>query len=138
MHPRERTGKPIHSIRRTNPSHISKHPIQHRDLREARCEGRRHLYAKEQARRDLHVVPELEVGGELDALCGADVAVGHEDHVCDGAAGEERAACELVDEVGGGVLVGYGGDDAGGDEEEGAQAEGEEEAVPGEVNGVAG
>lgn len=82
-------------------------------------------------------MPELEVGGELDALRGADVAVGHEDHVCDGAAGEERAAGDLVDEVGGGVLVGDCGDDAGGDEEEGAEAEGEEEAVPGEVDWVA-
>ena len=69
---------------------------------------------------------------------GADVAVCYEDHVCDGAAGEEGAAGELVDEVGGGVLVGDCGDDAGGDEEEGAEAEGEKEAIPGEVDWVAG
>lgn len=36
------------------------------------------------------------------------------------------------------MLVGDCGDDAGGDEEEGAEAESEEEAVPGEVDWVAG
>lgn len=71
-------------------------------------------------------MPQLQIRRELDALRGADVAVGHEDHVCDGAAGEEGAAGDLVNEVGGGMLVGDCGDDAGGDEEEGAEAEGEE------------
>lgn len=93
--------------------------------------------AEEQAGRDLHVVSQFEVGGELDALCGADVAIGYKDHVGYGATWEERATRELVDEVGGGVLIGYCGNDASGDKEDGAEGKGEKETVPGEMNRVA-
>lgn len=68
---------------------------------------------------------------------GGDVAVGDEDHVGDGTAGKDGAADELADEVDGGVLVGDGHDDADGDEENGADAEGEKETIPGEVDWVA-
>jgi len=134
---RERAREAIQRVGRADTRHVREHPVQHGDLRERREQRRGHLHGEERARRDLHVVPELEVRGELDALRRRDVAVGHEDHVGDGAAGEERAAGELADEVDGGLLVGDGGDDADGDEEEGADGEGEEEAVPGEMDGVA-
>lgn len=80
---------------------------------------------------------ELEVGGELQPLGRGDVAVGDEDHVGDGAAGEDDTADELADEVDGGMLVRDGLHDADGNEEDGADGQGEEEAVPGEVDGVA-
>lgn len=79
---------------------------------------------------------EFEVGGELDTLGGGDVAIGDEEHVCDGAAGEDGTADELADEVDAGVLVGDGHDDAVGDEEDGAEEEGEKEAVPWEVDWI--
>ena len=62
---------------------------------------------------------EFQIGGELDALGGRDVAVGDEDHVGDGAAGKDDAADQLADEVEARVLVCDGHDDADGDEKEG-------------------
>ncbi len=64
---------------------------------EARDEGGENLDGEEEAGRDLHVVPEFEVGGEFDALGAGDVGVGDEDHVCDGAAGEEDPRDDLAD-----------------------------------------
>ena len=57
-------------------------------------------------------------------------------HVGDGSAGEDDAADELADEVEAAVLVCNGHDDADGDEEDGGDGEGEQEAVPGEIDGV--
>ena len=57
-------------------------------------------------------------------------------HVGDGSPGEDDAADELADEVEAAVLVCDGHDDADGDEEEGGDGEGEQEAVPGEIDGV--
>lgn len=79
---------------------------------------------------------ELEVGGEFEALSRGDVPVGGEDHVCNGAAREGDAADELADEIEAGLLICDGHDDADRDEEDGADAEGQKEAVPGEVDGV--
>ena len=79
-------------------------------------------------------MPEFQVGGELDALSGGYVAVGHEDHVGDGPAGEHDTADQLTDEVQRRVLVRNGHDDADGNIEEGGYEQGEEEAVPGEVD----
>lgn len=116
---------------------VGKHPVEDADLGDGGDERGDDLDGEHDARRDLHVVAELEVGGELDALGGGDVAVGDEDHVGDGAAGKGDAADELADEVDAAVLVGDGHDDAVGDEEDGADCEGEEKAVPGEVDGIA-
>ena len=79
---------------------------------------------------------QLEIATEFDALSRGDVAVGDEDHVCDRTAGEDDTANELADEVKGRVLVGDGHDDADGDEEDRGDSEGEEKAVPGEMDGV--
>ena len=66
---------------------------------------------------------ELEVSGELDALRRGDVAVGHEDHVCNGSAGEDGAGHELADQVNAAVLIGDRHDDADGDEQDAADSE---------------
>ena len=63
---------------------------------------------------------QLEVRREFYALGGRDVPVRHEDHVGDRSSGEDDAADELANEVDAAVLVGYGHDDAVGDEEDGA------------------
>lgn len=54
---------------------------------------------------------EFQVRGELDALSGADVGVGHKYHVCDWAARENDATEQLADEVETAVLVGDSHDD---------------------------
>lgn len=118
----QRTTKAIYSFWGTNPRHISEHPIQHANLRQRRHEGGCHLHAKENAWRDLHIVSELKIGREFDALCGGDVAVCHEDHVGDWTAREEGAASELTDEVDGGLLVCDCGYDADWDEQDGTNA----------------
>lgn len=115
---------------------VCKHPVEDADLGDGGDESGDDLDEEHDARGDFHVVPELEVGGELDALGGGDVAIGDKDHVGDGAAGKGDAADELADEVDAAVLVGDGHDDAVGDEEDGADGEGEEEAVPGEMDGI--
>ena len=75
-------------------------------------------------------MPELQVRGELYALSRGDVAVGDEDHVGDGAAGEDDAADELADQIEGGVLIRDCHNDADGNVEEGSYGQSEEEAVP--------
>ena len=97
MHPRNRTHEPVDRLGRADARHPHEHPVQHADLRHAADQRRRHLDREELLRRDLHVVAELEVGGELDALGRRDVAVGDEDHVGHGPAGEDDAADQLAD-----------------------------------------
>lgn len=104
---------------------VGEHPVQHADLRDGRDEGGDDLDEEHESGRDFHVVPKLEVGGKLDALRGGNIAVGDKDHVCNGAAREYDAADELADEVDAAVLVGDGHDDAVGDEEYGADGEGQ-------------
>lgn len=74
---------------------------------------------------------ELHVGGELEALGGSDVAVGHKDHVCDGTTGKDRATNELADEVETTLLIRDSHDDADGNEEDGANAKSKQETIPG-------
>jgi hypothetical protein len=137
VHPCNRARETIQSLRGTDIRDINKHPIKHHNLRDRRHHRRGHLHTKQDPRRDFHVMAQLQIGTELDALGGRDVPVGDEDHVCDWPAGEEDAADELADQVDAAVLVCDGHDDGDGDEEEGADGEGEEEAVPGEVDRVA-
>lgn len=138
VHAGNGAGEAVDGLGGADAADVCKHPVEDADLGDGGDEGGDDLDEEHDARRDLHVVAELEVGGELDALGGGDVAVGDEDHVGNGAAGEGDAADELADEVDAAVLVGDGHDDAVGDEEDGADGEGEEEAVPGEVDGIAG
>lgn len=131
-------GEAVDGLGGADAPDVGKHPVEDADLGDGGDERGDDLDGEHDARRDLHVVAELEVGGELDALGGGDVAVGDEDHVGDGAAGEGDAADELADEVDAAVLVGDGHDDAVRDKEDGADCQGEEKAVPGEVDGIAG
>lgn len=115
----ERAGEAVAGVGGAEGGEVAEHPVEDADLRQAGDQGGQHLDLEEEARGQLHVVAELEVGGEFDALGGRDVAVGDEDHVCDRAAGEDVAGDELADEVEGRVLVCDGHDYADGDEEEG-------------------
>lgn len=132
------TGKTVDGFGSTDALDVGEHPVENADLGDGGDERGDDLDEEHDARWNLHVVAEFEVGGELDTLGGGDVAVGDEEHVGDGAAGEDGAADELADEVDTGVLVGDGHDDAVRDEEDGTEEEGEEEAVPWKVDGVAG
>ena len=87
----------VDGLRGADVGDVSEHPVQDGDLGEAGYKSGEHLDGEKKAGRDLHVVAEFEVGGEFDALGRADVAVGDEDHVCDGAAGEDDAADQLAD-----------------------------------------
>lgn len=60
---------------------VGEHPVQDADLDDARDEGGGDLDLEEEFGGDLHVVAEFEVGGELDALRGGDVAVCDKDLV---------------------------------------------------------
>ena len=82
-------------------------------------------------------MPKLEVRGKLDALCRGDVAIRHEDEVGYRAAREDGTTDELADQVDAAMLVGDGHDDAVRDEEDGANAERQEEAIPWQVDRVA-
>ena len=64
------------------------------------------------------------------------VSVGHEDHVCDGAAGEDGSANELADQIDTAMLVGDGHNDANWDEEDGTDSKGQDETIPWEMDGV--
>lgn len=75
------------------------------------------------SRRNFHVVPQFEIGGEFDALCGGYVAVRDENHVGDGAAREYDAAYELANEIDATVLIGDGHNNAVGNEEDCADGE---------------
>lgn len=135
VHACERAGEAVDGLGRAQAGDVGEEPVEDADLGEGGDEGGDHLHCEEETGRDFHVVAEFEVRGEFDALGRGDVRVGDEDHVGDGAAGEEFPGDELADQVEGGVLIGDGHDDAGGDEEDGGDAEGEQDTVPGEVDG---
>lgn len=124
MHPRDRTGKAVDGLQRAEAGYVCEHPIQDTNLCETRYQGSNHLYREEEFRRDFHVVTEFQVGGEFDALRGADVAVCHENHIGYRSSGEDDAADELADEVQAAVLIGDGHDNANGDEQHGGDAQG--------------
>lgn len=130
VHAGNGAGEAVDSLGGAEPLYVCEHPVEHADLGDGRDERGDNLHGEEDAWRNLHVVAEFEVGSELDALRRRDVAVRDEDHVGDGAAREDDAADELADEVDAAVLVRHRHDDAVGDEEEGADGEREQEAVP--------
>ena len=116
MHPCDRTVKAVDCLWCADAGNISEHPVQNSNLSDAGDEGRDHLDGKEKFRRYLHVMSKFQVGRELDALGGADVAVGDEDHIGDGPAREHYTANELADEVQAAMLVRYSHHDTDRDE----------------------
>lgn len=125
VHPSNGAGESVDGLAGAQALHVGKHPVQHANLRDRGHERGDDLDGEHDAWGDLHVVAQFEVGGELDALRRGDVAVGDEDHVGDGAAGEDGAADELADEVDAAMLVCDGHDYAVWYEEDGAYGEGE-------------
>lgn len=79
---------------------------------------------------------ELKIGGKLETLGGCDVTISGEDHICYWATGERCTANQLANEVETALLVGDCHDDADGNEQNCADTECEEEAIPGQVDGI--
>jgi hypothetical protein len=61
-------------------------------------------------------VTELEIGREFYTLCGGDVSIGDEDHVCDWTTWEDSSADKLADQIDAAMLVCDGHDDSNWDE----------------------
>lgn len=106
------------------------HPPCHRQIHHAGHHRADQLGSVHAARRDLHVVAELEVGEEGQCVHGADPAVDLEDQVGDGLAGQRVADHELCDDVVPRLLVGGGLDDANGQGDDEGEREGEEHSPP--------
>ena len=115
---------------------MDEHPIKDADLCDTRHQGSDHLNLEKEFRGDLHVVAQFQIGRKFNALCGADVAVCDEDHVCDRSAGEDDATDQLTDKIETAVLVGYCHHDADWNEEKSGYREGKQESVPWEVDRV--
>ena len=92
MYPSYRTREAVESIGRAKARDLDEHPIEDTDLGQTRDEGSHHLDGEKQLGRDLHIVAEFEVRGELDALSRTDIAVRHKHHVCDGTAWKDHTA----------------------------------------------
>lgn len=99
VHAGDGAGEAVDGGGRAYAADVGEHPVEDADLGEAGGDGGGELDGEERARGDLGVVAQLQVRGELQCLRGGDVAVGDEEHVRDGSAGEEEAAGELADEV---------------------------------------
>lgn len=79
---------------------------------------------------------ELEIGRELEPLCGADVAICNKNHVGDRTTGKDAAADELADQVRAALLVRDRHDDPDGDEKNSRDGKGKDETVPGQIDRV--
>ena len=112
MHPSYRTSETVDGLWSAEARNVEEHPVENTNLCQARDNGSHHLDIKEKLWRDLHVMTELEVGGEFNPLCRTDVAVGHKNHVRHGTTGEDDTANELADEVKAAVLIGDGHDNS--------------------------
>lgn len=73
---------------------------------------------------------QLQVRGELDALCGGDVPISDEDHIGDRAPREHRTTYELTDKVDAAVLICHGHDDADRYEKYGADSQRKQQPIP--------
>ena len=60
--------EPLGLRRLADPVDVAQREVQHRDLDEARERGGNHLTHEHRARRDFHVVAELEVPDEVQGL----------------------------------------------------------------------
>jgi hypothetical protein len=82
-------------------------------------------------------MPEFEIGSKLDSLSRRDIAIGNENHISNWTTRESNASDELAYKVNAAVLVCDGHDDADWDEENGTDSESHQQAIPGEMDGVA-
>ena len=135
-HGRARAGKVVLLVVRAHIINISEHPALHAELDRAGKGGRDDLTPEHGARGHLHVVAELEVGGEGERLRHGDVAPGLEHHHGDGAAGERVADDELRDDVQADLLVRDRLDDADGDDVEERDEQREDEGPHGHLGVV--
>ena len=124
-----RPGAPLRQLRRVaDAGHRLQQPPRRGEVDRRRQHGADELHGEHGARRDLHVVAQLEVLQEHDGLRHADVAVRLERHVGERPPRVEVADDELRHDVEPGLLVGGGRDDADGEREEEGDAGGEEDA----------
>lgn len=137
MHSCDWAGEPVDCLRGANPRYVDKHPVENADLSQRGHNSGNHLDSEQYPGWDFHVVAKLEISSKLDALGRGDVTVGYKNHVGYRTAGKECAGDELADQINTAVLVGDSHDDPNGDEEDAANAQGKEEAVPGKVDRVA-
>jgi hypothetical protein len=77
-----------------DPWYVRKHPGQNAQLRRPRDDRRDNLRREHRPRRDFHVLPQLEVGGEGQRLRHSGVAPGLEEHRGDGFARAAQAQME--------------------------------------------
>ncbi len=78
----------------------------------------------------------FQIRRELDALCRADVAIRHKDHVCDRAARKYDTADELADQIQTAMLIRDSHDDANRDEEHASDAKSKQESIPGKMHRI--
>ena len=74
-----RTGKAVDRFWGADVGDVAEHPVQDAYLGNAGDQCGDHLNFEKELWGNFHVVTQLEIGGEFDALCRADVAVRHED-----------------------------------------------------------
>ncbi len=98
-HLRARARKPVLLVCIANIRDVLEHPRLHAELRRARDNGRDHLRGEHRARRDFHVVPELEVRRECQSLGHRDVSPRLEQHHRDWTAWQKVSDNELGDHV---------------------------------------
>jgi hypothetical protein len=118
-----RASEAVGLVRRAEVRDVPEHPGLDAKDDKARNNSGNSLHSEHCARRDLHVVSELEITGEHDSLVGDEVSVGLEDDDGDGLAWDHVSSDELDDDVERDLLVGDGLDDADGDDEEGGEDE---------------
>ena len=136
MYSRDRTGEAVDGLGSADALNMGKHPVQDSDLRDTGDKCGRHLDFEEDFRRNLHVMAELEVGGELEPLGRADVAKGNKNHVRNRTTGENDTADELADQVRAALLVRDRHDDPDRNEENSRDRKSKDEAVPGQMDWV--
>lgn len=87
---------------------VVQHPVLDENDDEAADDGRNELDGEHHARWYFHVMAEFQVSSECDSLGRSDVTDYFEDHVGDGASGQDVAADELVHDLRWDLLVGDG------------------------------
>lgn len=80
--------------------------------------------------RYLHVVPEFEVGGELDALRRRDIPIRNKDHVGNGSSWKKGSTYKLADQIDAALLICDCRHYADRNEEDAADGQTQKETVP--------
>ncbi len=137
MHTGDRAREAVDRLRCADAGYVAEHPVEDADLGQRRDDGGYHLHGEEDAGRNLHVVAQLEIGREFDALRGGDISICHKYHVGNRSAGKDGASDELADEIDAAMLIRHGHDDTNGDEEHTAYCEGEQQTVPRKMDRIA-